>query len=70
LSRFDTIFVVKDIREDALDKAIASHILTLHMQAKVEESSGEIPLDVLRKFCCYAKTKVQPRLSEEACHML
>lgn len=40
------------------------------MHARQEESEGEIPLDFLRKYCCYAKTKVQPKLSEEACHML
>jgi DNA replication licensing factor MCM5 len=33
LSRFDTIFVVKDIREDKADKAIASHVIGLHMSA-------------------------------------
>lgn len=70
LSRFDTIFIVKDIREDGIDKAIASHVLNLHMHARQEESQGEIPLDMLRKYCCYAKTKVQPKLSEEACQML
>jgi DNA replication licensing factor MCM5 len=70
LSRFDTIFVVRDIREEKLDKSIASHVLNLHMAAKQEESEAEIPLDTLRKYCCYAKTRVQPKLSEEACHML
>lgn len=70
LSRFDTIFIVKDIRQDALDKQIASHILNLHMHAKNEEQQGEIPLDVLRKYVCYAKQKLQPKLSEEACQML
>ena len=34
LSRFDAIFIVKDIREDRLDKQIASHVLNLHMHAK------------------------------------
>ena len=37
LSRFDAIFIVKDIREDKLDKAIAAHVLNLHMHAKLEE---------------------------------
>ena len=70
LSRYDTIFIVRDIREEALDKSIASHVLNLHMHAKLEESSADIPLDTLRKYCCYAKSRVQPKLSEEACHML
>ena len=59
---------MKDIREDKLDKAIASHVLNLHMHAKQDENNqAEIPLEFLRKYCCYAKSKVQPKLSEEAC---
>ena len=70
LSRFDTIFIVRDVREDGVDKAIASHVLNLHMHARQEEASGDIPIDFLRKYVCFAKSKVQPKLSEEACHML
>lgn len=55
LSRFDTIFIVKDVRDEALDKAIASHVLNLHMHAKQEENQGDIPIDFMRKFACYAK---------------
>ena len=59
------------MREDKVDKAIASHVLDLHMKGgRQEESAGEIPLDILRKYVCYAKSRVQPKLSEEACHML
>ena len=71
LSRFDSIFIVRDVREDKIDKAIASHVLGLHMNAKPsEESEAEVKLDVLRKYSCYAKMRIQPKLSEEACHML
>lgn len=70
LSRFDYIFIVRDIRQDGVDKAIASHVLGLHMHHQHKEQEGEISLDVLRKYVCYAKGKVQPKLSEEACHML
>jgi DNA replicative helicase MCM subunit Mcm2 (Cdc46/Mcm family) len=38
--------------------------------AQQDERVGEISLDLLRKYVCYAKTKLQPKLSEEACHML
>ena len=70
LSRFDTIFIVRDIRQDAVDKAIASHVIGLHMHHQQREQVGEIPLEVLRKYVCYARSKIQPKLSEEACHML
>ena len=38
LSRFDSIFIVKDVREEGIDKSIASHVLGLHMNAQVAES--------------------------------
>ena len=31
LSRFDTIFIVRDVRREDVDKAIASHVVNLHM---------------------------------------
>jgi len=40
------------------------------MNHQAEESAGEISLEILRKYATYAKMKIQPRLSEEACHML
>jgi len=72
LSRFDCIFIVKDIREDSADKAIASHVVNLHMFAKAEEHQNKdyFSLDELRKYITYAKMKYFPRLSEEAGHML
>ncbi len=37
LSRFDCIFIVKDIREESADKAIASHVVNLHTYHKARE---------------------------------
>ena len=31
LSRFDSIFIVRDLRREDLDKKIASHVVNLHM---------------------------------------
>jgi len=78
LSRFDAIFIVRDVREDRVDKAIASHVLNLHMHAQraeagnadISSSSEEISLELMRKYVCYSKMKVRPTLSEEAQHML
>jgi DNA replication licensing factor MCM5 len=70
LSRFDSIFIVRDIRQDGVDKAIAGHVLRLHMQHDQKEKEGEVSLELLRKYVCYAKEKVRPKLTEEACHML
>jgi DNA replication licensing factor MCM5 len=71
LSRFDCIFIVKDIREESADKAIANHVVNLHMQ-NIHEDQGrsDYSLEDLRKYITYAKMKFFPRLSEEAGHML
>ena len=34
LSRFDSIFIVRDIREENADKNIANHVVNLHMYAQ------------------------------------
>ena len=71
LSRFDCIFIVKDIREESADKAIASHVVNLHTHAKArEDTQGEISMEDLKKYLTYAKMKFFPRLSEEAGHVL
>jgi DNA replication licensing factor MCM5 len=70
LSRFDAIFIVRDMREEAIDKAIASHVVNLHMNKQDASNTPDVDMDDLRKYLCYAKTKVSPRVSEEAAHML
>ena len=72
LSRFDCIFIVRDIREESADKAIANHVVNLHTFSKniSEDLNTEISLDELRKYITYAKMKVFPRLTEEAGQML
>ena len=71
LSRFDCIFIVKDIREESSDKAIASHVVNLHTYAKArEENNAEISIEDLKKYLTYAKMKFFPRLSEEAGQIL
>lgn len=39
-------------------------------QKNAEQTEGEIPLDELKKYITYAKTRIRPRLSEEAAHQL
>jgi DNA replicative helicase MCM subunit Mcm2 (Cdc46/Mcm family) len=74
LSRFDSIFIVRDIREENADKAIATHVVNLHMFAKRgaggDDRQTDISIEDLRKYITYAKMKYFPRLSEEAGHML
>ena len=66
LSRFDCIFIVRDIRDVEHDKTMANHILNLHMggTASMDVEETEIDLNFLKKYIFYSKTKISPRLSE------
>lgn len=67
LSRFDCIFIVRDIRNPEHDKTLANHILNLHMgggTGMMEIEETEIDLNFLKKYIFYARAKVSPRLTD------
>ncbi|MEM0149434.1 MAG: minichromosome maintenance protein MCM, partial [Candidatus Micrarchaeaceae archaeon] len=75
LSRFDLIFPIKDILDEALDRDIAKHILTQHEAAgaKIADIAEyrqveEPPIDseLLREYIAYARRNIFPRLQAEA----
>jgi replicative DNA helicase Mcm len=68
LSRFDLIFVLKDVPEKDLDEKMSAHILELHKKGTV---SLETPIasDMLRKYISYAKN-IKPVLTDQAMQRL
>ncbi|XP_047118954.1 DNA replication licensing factor Mcm5 isoform X1 [Schistocerca piceifrons] len=69
LSRFDMIFIVKDEHNEARDKTVAKHIMNVHMnagQTSEDNTDGEIPLALMKKFINYCRLHCGPRLSEAA----
>ena len=64
LTRFDLIFVVRDIPSKERDRSIAKHIIDLHTPAGVETRSL-IDVDILTKYLAYAK-RANPSLTKEA----
>lgn len=68
LSRFDLIFVIRDIPERDQDTKMTEHILNLHRRGNVPEEPP-IPPDLLRKYISYART-VNPVLTVEAMERL
>jgi len=64
LSRFDLIFVLRDVPEKELDSKMSEHILTLHRTGAVPVEPP-IPPDLLRKYVSYAKG-FKPVLTDEA----
>jgi len=63
LSRFDAIFIIRDIPSRERDEAIASHVLLEHQQ---EAKHDVIDNDLLRKYISYAKQKYNPVLTADA----
>ena len=64
LTRFDLIFVVRDIPSKERDTLIAKHIINLHTSSRVETRSL-IDADILTKYLAYAK-RIDPILTKEA----
>lgn len=64
LSRFDLIFVVRDIISVERDRRLVSHILEAHSVA--EKFKPEISPELLRKYVIYARRYVRPRLTPQA----
>lgn len=65
LTRFDLIFVMLDFADERQDKEIIRSMLR---QAKMKEKEypREVPVDLLKKYFAYAKTRVFPEFTPEA----
>ncbi len=63
ITRFDLIFPIKDVPEEAKDEKMARFILQVH-QSNVAQPP--IETDMLRKYIAYAKQHVSPVLTDAA----
>jgi len=68
LSRFDLIFVLRDVPEKEADTKMTEHILDLHRTGVAPVESPIAPV-LLRKYISYAKN-IKPILTEEALRRL
>ncbi|MEM2956293.1 MAG: minichromosome maintenance protein MCM [Candidatus Pacearchaeota archaeon] len=64
LTRFDLIFIMKDLPERSKDEAIATHVLMGRRQDFV--SKRAIEPNLLKKYVAYAKQKIFPELTDKA----
>lgn len=72
LSRFDLIFIIRDLQDATMDTLLAKHIINVHQKvnnAIDELQEGVIDIDTMKKLIAYAR-RMQPRLSEEAAELL
>lgn len=72
LSRFDLIFIVKDVRMYSQDKIIASHVIKIHASAGAasDDYKSSKEENWLKRYIHYCRTDCHPRLSESAAKKL
>ncbi|RKO97491.1 DNA replication licensing factor mcm5 [Caulochytrium protostelioides] len=80
LSRFDLIFIVRDVHNAQQDSQIAYHVLANHMNTSdvihraasgaVNAVTGELDMAQMRSYITFCKTRCAPRLSERAASKL
>ncbi|MCD6445732.1 minichromosome maintenance protein MCM [Candidatus Bathyarchaeota archaeon] len=68
LSRFDLIFVLRDVPNKETDGKMSEHILEMHRKG-TSPAEPPIPPDLLRKYISYAKS-IKPVLTKEALQRL
>lgn len=64
LTRFDLIFIVRDVPEKDKDNLIASHILEIHKDVE-HAAKPAIEIDLFSKYLAYSKNK-EPSLTQDA----
>ncbi|CAK1584295.1 unnamed protein product [Parnassius mnemosyne] len=68
MSRFDLIFLVLDPQDDAFDRRLASHLVSLYYKdpSDTQEDEDVVNMGLMRDYIAFAKEHVQPTLSEAA----
>jgi replicative DNA helicase Mcm len=79
MSRFDLIFAIKDVLDEARDRKLVDHVLTGHMFAAKKQKASDLkdspifpPIEpgLLRKYISYSRKNIHPVLSEEAANRI
>jgi DNA replication licensing factor MCM5 len=70
LSRFDMMFLVKDVRDPDRDYMLCKHMVGLHSGEVVEAREGPLGVQELRKYLSYCRNRCDPRITPEAAETL
>ncbi|TSL82584.1 DNA replication licensing factor mcm4 [Bagarius yarrelli] len=70
LSRFDLIFLMLDPQDEVYDRRLAHHLVSLYYQSEEQVQEEYLDMAVLKDYIAYARTYINPRLSEEASQAL
>lgn len=65
LSRFDLIYLILDNPNEASDRRLGEHIVSLFSEAP-PEPRDTVPIELLTSYISYAKRKCNPKISDDA----
>lgn len=66
LSRFDLIFLILDPQDELYDRRLANHLVSLYFHGKEQREEENLDMNILRDYIAYAKSLVNPKISEAA----
>lgn len=73
LSRFDLIFIIRDIQDTGRDTHLAKHIINIHKRrdaAIAAQADSMLPTDLIKKYVAFCRNTIHPRLSGDAAEVL
>ena len=69
LSRFDLVYLMLDRVDEKMDRRLAKHLLSLYIEDKPQSAPSAmdiLPVEFLTMYISYARSQIQPTISEEA----
>ncbi|KAI0046788.1 MCM-domain-containing protein [Auriscalpium vulgare] len=67
ISRFDLLYLVLDQVDETIDRKLAQHLVSLYLEDAPETAGQDVlPLDELSAYITYARSRVNPTITEEA----
>ncbi|KIH46872.1 hypothetical protein ANCDUO_23071 [Ancylostoma duodenale] len=66
LSRFDLIFLLVDPQDEAYDRRLANHLVSLYYKDSAETQVEKLDMALLRDYIAYAKANIHPKLTDES----
>lgn len=68
MSRFDLIFLILDPEDEAYDRRLAAHLVSLYhtCEERTDHGTEHLEMDVLKDYIMYGKSQFKPKLSQES----
>lgn len=66
LSRFDLIYLMLDKADEAGDRTLARHLISMFHETPSVKQQGIIPVKELKEYIAYARAHCNPRLTDES----